>query len=135
MSTPGDGPEPAQYASFERPALSTDVRVLEQQAKALLAPEPFNYVAGSAGQGRTNAANLAAFDRWRIRPNMLVAANNRSTKVTLFGQEHVAPVVLAPIGVQGICHKEGEEASARGAANVGVAFTMRVGGIQTDSTD
>lgn len=129
MSTPNDGHDAAQYASFERPALSTDVRILEQQAKERLAPEPYNYVAGSAGQGRTNAANLAAFDRWRIRPNMLVAANNRSTKVTLFGQEHVAPVVLAPIGVQGICHKEGEEASARGAANVGIAYTMCVGSI------
>jgi len=42
----------------------------------------------------------------------------------LFGVKYPSPVILAPIGVQGILHRDGELASARAAAKVGVPYTM-----------
>lgn len=51
-------------------------------------------------------------------------ANKRSLGVTLFGQKHKAPVLLAPVGVQGIMHKDAEEATARAAEEVGLGMIL-----------
>ena len=53
-----------------RPALPLTAAGLEARAAAELAPEVFAYVAGSASNERTAAANLAAFGRYRIVPRM-----------------------------------------------------------------
>ena len=42
----------------------------------------------------------------------------------LFGREHSAPVIVAPIGVQGLMHPDGELATAAAAASVGITYTM-----------
>jgi isopentenyl diphosphate isomerase/L-lactate dehydrogenase-like FMN-dependent dehydrogenase len=44
--------------------------------------------------------------------------------VELFGEQLPAPVILGPVGVQGILHAEGELASARAAAALGLPFTL-----------
>ena len=44
--------------------------------------------------------------------------------MTLFGVKHKAPVIVAPIGVQGLMHPDGELATAAAARDVGVTFTM-----------
>src|SRR4051794_255479 len=88
-------------------------------------PAPANdYVSGGAGSEDTMRANLAAFRARRILPRMLVDVETRDLGVTLFGAQLPAPVLLAPIGVQGIVHAEGELASARGAASVGVPIVL-----------
>ena len=48
----------------------------------------------------------------------------RDIGVTLFGARYPAPFLLAPIGVQGILHGEGELATARAAASMGVPFIL-----------
>ena len=55
-------------------------------------PEAFAYVAAGAGNGRTLAANRAAFDGWRIVPRMLRDVEHRDTSVELFGQRLAEPV-------------------------------------------
>lgn len=49
---------------------------------------------------------------------------NQCYKVELFGVKYSSPVILAPIGVQGILHDDAELAAARAASKVGVVFTM-----------
>jgi isopentenyl diphosphate isomerase/L-lactate dehydrogenase-like FMN-dependent dehydrogenase len=51
---------------------------------------------------------------------MLRDISHRSLQTTVLGTELPAPVLLAPIGVQTIVHPEGELASARGAAELGL---------------
>jgi isopentenyl diphosphate isomerase/L-lactate dehydrogenase-like FMN-dependent dehydrogenase len=66
-------------------------------------------------------ANLEAFRRWRIVPRVLrqdLSVRDLSTEVV--GTKMPAPVLLAPIGVQTLLHPEGELASARAAAAVGL---------------
>ncbi|HMA20203.1 MAG TPA: alpha-hydroxy-acid oxidizing protein [Gemmatimonadaceae bacterium] len=96
----------------------------EQRARAALPDGPFWYVAGGAGGGDTMRANREAFERRRIRPLMARDVTGRDIGVTLFGARYPAPFLLAPLGVQGILHPEGELATARAAARMGVPFIL-----------
>jgi len=106
------------------PALPTDPAALEAYARDRVEPGPYWYAAGAAGAGATYRANLEAFDRWRIVPRMLAGATHRSAATTLFGQPFPAPVITAPIGVQGIMHPDGELAVARVAAELGLPMAV-----------
>jgi isopentenyl diphosphate isomerase/L-lactate dehydrogenase-like FMN-dependent dehydrogenase len=97
---------------------------LEQKAKETLAPEAFDYLAGGAGGEDTMRANREAFYRWRIVPRMLRDVSRRDLSVEILGARLPTPVILGPIGVQGIIHTEAEVASARAAASLGVPFTL-----------
>ncbi len=98
--------------------------LLEQKAKEMLPPPAFDYVAGGAGGEDTVRANREAFYRWRIVPRMLRDVSQRDLSVELFGAQLPAPVILGPVGVQGILHPGGELASARAAAALGLPFTL-----------
>ena len=107
-------------------ALSVPVSLslLEQKAKDVLSAPAFDYVAGGAGGETTMRANGEAFYRWRIVPRMLRDVSKRDLRVELFGEQLPAPVILGPVGVQGILHAEAELASARAAAALGLPFTL-----------
>jgi lactate 2-monooxygenase len=107
-------------------ALSVPVSLslLEQKAKEILSPPAFDYVAGGASGEDTMRANREAFYRWRIVPRMLRDVSQRDLRVELFGVQMPAPVILGPVGVQGILHTEGELASARAATALGLPFTL-----------
>ena len=106
------------------PVFTTNGAALEQAASTALAPEAFDYVAGAAGTGATNRANLAAFERWRLVPRMLTGSTVRDLTTTVLGTQLPAPVLLAPVGVQSILHPDGELATARAAASLGVPMIM-----------
>src|SRR4051812_25696059 len=95
---------------------------LEAAAEQALAPEPRGYLFGGASTGDTMRANLEAFRRRRIVPRMLEDGSERDLSRTILGTRLPAPVLLAPIGVQSILHPDGELASARAAASVGVPY-------------
>lgn len=102
------------------PPFTTDGTALEDSARARLSAGAFGYIAGSAGSGATHRANRAAFDRQRLVPRMLTDATERDLTTTVLGTEMPAPVLLAPLGVQTIAHPDGELATARAAAGLGV---------------
>lgn len=110
-----EGRKPEQPVAYEE---------LERRAREALSPEAFGYLAGGAGSEDTMRANREAFRRWRIVPRMLRDTAERSTAVELFGRELPAPVLLAPLGVQGILHEEAELATARAAAAVGLPLVL-----------
>ena len=68
------------------------------------------------------AENREAFRRWRIVPRMLRDVSERDLSTTVLGTPMPAPLMLAPIGVQKIVHDDGELASARAAAALGLPF-------------
>ncbi len=98
--------------------------VLEQKAKEILEPRAYDYVAGGAGGEDTMHANREAFYRWRIVPRMLRDVSKRDLSVELLGARLPTPVLLGPVGVQGIVHTEAEVATARAAASLGLPFTL-----------
>lgn len=96
----------------------------EARAAAELEPGPFDYVAGGAGSEATMRANLEAFDRRRLRPRMLTGNAQRDLSVEVLGLKSPSPFFLAPIGVLGIVHEEGEVAVARAAKATGVPMLL-----------
>jgi isopentenyl diphosphate isomerase/L-lactate dehydrogenase-like FMN-dependent dehydrogenase len=104
------------------PALPMDFAELARRAEAALPPSVWSYVAGGAGDERTQDANVTAFDGWGLVPRMLVGATQRDLSVDLFGLHLPTPLFLAPIGVIGLCAQDGhgDLATARAAARTGV---------------
>ncbi|MFF3374726.1 alpha-hydroxy-acid oxidizing protein [Streptomyces sp. NPDC002680] len=113
------------------PSFPMEFAELEERARAALPPSVWSYVAGGAGDERTQRANVEAFARWGLIPRMLVGAAQRDLTVELFGTTLPSPVFLAPIGVIGLCAQDGhgDLATARAAARTGapmVASTLSV---------
>ncbi len=105
----------------ERPSLPMAWAELESRARESLDDRAIAYIFGGAGSEDTMRANLDAFRRWRIVPRVLRQdLATRDLSVELLGTTMPAPVLLAPIGVQTLLHDEGELASARAAAEVGL---------------
>ncbi|MBP1964243.1 alpha-hydroxy-acid oxidizing protein [Paenibacillus aceris] len=94
----------------------------EQEARRLLDPRSFSYAASGAGDESTIRANLESFQRWRIVPRILRDVADRDLSVKLFGQTFPFPVGFAPIGRQAMFHEQGEVASAKAAAILGIPF-------------
>ena len=110
--------------SGTRPDLPITYAGLEERAREELSDEAYGYVAGGAGSEDTMRENLEAFRRWRIVPRMLQDVSVREHGVELFGASLPAPVLLAPVGVLGIVHPEGEVAVARAAASQAIPFVL-----------
>src|SRR5437773_3588025 len=106
------------------PPFTTDPDALEESARRRMAPGPFWYVAGAAGTGSTMCANRTAFDQWRIVPRMLTNPKIRDLRTTVLGTGMPAPVLVAPVGVQSIIHPDGELATARAAAELGLTMVL-----------
>jgi L-lactate dehydrogenase (FMN-dependent) and related alpha-hydroxy acid dehydrogenases len=105
----------------ERPTLPMAWAELESRARESLDDRAIAYIFGGAGSEDTMRANLDAFRRWRIVPRMLRQdLSVRDLSIELLGAIMPAPVLLAPIGVQTLLHEDGELASARAAAAVGL---------------
>lgn len=100
-------------ASFEK---------LEEQARKKISKEAFAYIAGGAGGEATLRANRTAFDRWQIVPKMLKDVSKRDTSIELFGQKLPSPVLLDPVGVLEMVHREADVAVARAAARLGLPY-------------
>jgi 4-hydroxymandelate oxidase len=106
------GPEPICLADFE------------PLAKAKMSAMGWEYVTAGAGDELTVQWNKEAYRRIRLKPNVLVDVSKLDTHVTLFGQEHAFPILLAPTAAQKLTHAEGELATARGAGAAGTTMVL-----------
>ena len=106
----------------QTPAWTTDLASLERHAAEVLPPEALGYIVPSAGGGSTARANVAAFEQWRIVPRMLRDHATRDLSTEVLGTPMAAPVLLGPVGVQTLAHPEGELATARAAAALGLTY-------------
>ncbi|MDP9294100.1 MAG: alpha-hydroxy-acid oxidizing protein [Actinomycetota bacterium] len=96
----------------------------EQAAEGLLQPGPLGYFAGGAADERTLRDNVAAFGRWQLRPRMLVDVSSPSAATTVMGSELSMPVLVAPVALQRLAHREGEAGMARAAAAAGTIMCL-----------
>ncbi len=108
--------------SGTRPSFPMTFDDLARAAQSVMTEEIWSYVAGGAGDERTQNANVTAFDRWGLIPRMLAGAKQRDLSVELFGVQLPTPLMMAPIGVLGICDPDGhgDLLAARAAAATGV---------------
>ena len=103
-----------------KPVVPVGAERLERAARKKLSLEAFAYVAGGAGGESTVRENRAAFERWRITPKMLRDVSERDTSVELFGRRLPSPLLVAPVGVLELAHKEADVAVSRAAAEMGI---------------
>ena len=89
-----------------------------------LDPGAFDYVVGGANDEWTLRENRAAFERWILRPRMLVDISHVTTATTVLGIKSSMPLFVAPTAFQRTVHPDGELAMARGAAAVGVPMCL-----------
>ena len=89
------------------PAFPMAFAELEARAAQALPPSVLSYVAGGAGSEHTQRANVSAFGRWGLIPRMFVGAVRRDLSVELFGMTLPSPLLMAPIGVIGLCAQDG----------------------------
>ena len=126
---PATGPGPRRQAELylrgvagETPIVPVDPLRLEAAARRRMSKEAYVYVAGAAGAEATARANREAFDRRRIVPRVLRDVSRRTLGIELFGRTLPAPLLLAPLGVLELVHREADLAVARAAAAEGVPF-------------
>jgi 4-hydroxymandelate oxidase len=82
------------------------------------------YFAGGAGDEVTLRENLAAFERRKLRPRVLVDVRNVSTATNVLGTEIALPILIAPLALQRMAHPDGELATARAAASAGTIMCL-----------
>jgi lactate 2-monooxygenase len=104
----------------ETPSIPVSVAELERRAAETMGERAANYVFAGAGSEDTIDANREAFRRRRIVPRMLRDVAARDLSTTVLGSAMPAPLLLAPIGVQKVVHEDGELATARAAASLGL---------------
>ncbi|ORB61176.1 alpha-hydroxy-acid oxidizing protein [Mycolicibacterium tusciae] len=104
------------------PKLPMSFAELEAKAQAAMSPSMWSYVAGGAGDERTQRVNASAFENWGLMPRMFVGAAERDLTVDFLGLSLPSPVMMAPVGVIGLCAQDGhgDLATARAAARTGV---------------
>ena len=98
-----------------------DLRVLAQKR----VPRMFyDYADSGSWTESTYRANTADFQKILLRQRVAVNMENRSTAVKMVGIDAKMPVALAPVGLTGMQHADGEILAARAAEKFGVPFTL-----------
>jgi isopentenyl diphosphate isomerase/L-lactate dehydrogenase-like FMN-dependent dehydrogenase len=96
----------------------------ESLAEEKLDANALAYYAGGAGDELTLRDNVAAFERRKLRPRVLVDVASVTTKTTVLGTDVALPVLIAPLAMQRMAHPDGEEATARAAAAAGTIMCL-----------
>lgn len=94
----------------------------EKRAREILPAGPFGFLQSGAGDEVTLGQNREAFNDYDILPRVLRDVSNVDPSIQLFGQEQSLPLMLAPVGFQGIFHSEKEIGSVKAAAAAGIPF-------------
>ncbi|MES2027092.1 MAG: alpha-hydroxy acid oxidase [Pseudomonadota bacterium] len=98
-----------------------DLRVLAQKR----VPRMFyDYADSGSWTESTYRANSSDFAKMKFRQRVAVNMENRTLKTTMVGQEVRMPVAIAPTGLTGMQHADGEILAAKAAEKFGVPFTL-----------
>jgi len=84
----------------------------------------FDYCESGSYTEQTFRENTSDFAQIRLKQKVAVDMTGRSTESTMIGQKVAMPVALAPVGMTGMQHPDGEIKAARAAEKFGVPFTL-----------
>lgn len=102
----------------------THVGDLRAMAKRRVARAIFDYVDSGSYDEVTLHANCNDLAALRLRQRVMVDVSSRNLASTMLGQRVSMPVGLAPTGLTGIMHGDGEILAARAAERAGVPFCL-----------
>ena len=84
----------------------------------------YDYAESGSWTEQTFRENSSDFDLIRLRQRVAVDMSGRSTATQMIGQDVAMPVALAPVGLTGMQHADGEMKAAKAAEEFGVPFTL-----------
>ena len=105
-------------------AVITNVEDLRILAKKRVPRMFYDYADSGSWTESTYRANESDFQKIKLRQRILVNMEHRSTATTMIGQRVAMPVAIAPTGLTGMQHADGEILAARAAKKFGVPFTL-----------
>ncbi len=98
-----------------------DLRVL---AKKRVPRMFYDYADSGSWTESTYRANEADFQKIKLRQRVAVNMENRSTATKMVGIDVKMPVAIAPTGLTGMQHADGEILAAKAAERFGIPFTL-----------
>ena len=102
----------------------TNVEDLRVLAKRRVPKMFYDYADSGSWTEQTYRVNESDFARLRLRQRVAVNMDDRSTATTMAGQAVKMPVAIAPVGLTGMQHADGEIHAARAAEKFGIPFTL-----------
>jgi len=105
-------------------AVITNIEDLRVLAKRRVPRMFYDYADSGAWTEQTYRANTSDFEKIRLRQRVAVNMDGRTLATKMVGQDVSMPVALAPTGLTGMQHADGEILAARAAARAGVPFTL-----------
>ena len=97
---------------------------MRQTARRKVPRAFFEYADGGSYAEETLRANRSDLERIKLRQRILVDVGGRSTATTILGEPVALPLALAPIGLCGMQHGDGEILACRAAQAAGIPFTL-----------
>jgi L-lactate dehydrogenase (cytochrome) len=102
----------------------TCIEDLRQLARRKVPRAFFDYAEAGSYAQETLRANRADLERIKLRQRVLVDVSSRDLSTTIIGQKVTLPFALAPIGLLGMQHGDGEILACRAAHAAGIPFTL-----------
>ncbi len=102
----------------------TNIEDLRQLAQRRVPRMFYDYADSGSWTESTYRANEDDFNRILLRQRVAVNIEGRSTRATMIGQPVAMPVAIAPTGLTGMQHADGEILAARAAKKFGIPFTL-----------
>jgi L-lactate dehydrogenase (cytochrome) len=102
----------------------TNIEDLRQLARKRVPRAIFEYFDGGSYDELSHRANTEDLKAIRFRQRVLVDTSQRSLETTMLGEKVAMPVAIAPTGLTGLMHGDGEILAARAAEAAGIKFTL-----------
>ena len=102
----------------------TDIEDMKRLFKRRVPKMFHDYVNSGSWTESTYHANESDFQKIKLRQRIAVDMTNRSLASTMVGQDVSMPVAIAPTGLTGMMHADGEMLAAQAAEEMGVPFTL-----------
>ncbi|HEX5805240.1 MAG TPA: alpha-hydroxy acid oxidase [Macromonas sp.] len=96
----------------------------ERHAQTVLAPELWSYFHGAAADEITARANVSDWQRLGLCPRVLRQLTVPDTSAQLLGRTVPAPLLAAPLALQGLLHPDGELATALASSALGAGLVL-----------
>ena len=102
----------------------TNIEDLRQLAQRRVPRMFYDYADSGSWTESTYRANESDFQKIKLRQRVAVNMENRSTATKMVGQDVKMPVCIAPVGLTGMQHADGEIHAARASEKFGIPFTL-----------
>ena len=103
---------------------ATNIEDLRVQARRKIPRAIFDYADRGSYDERTIARNRTDLDAIQLRQRVMIDVSDRNLESTMLGEKVAMPLAIAPTGLTGLFHADGEILGARAARTAGIPFTL-----------